>query len=95
MHEEFIGMYSTSSTTAETLVSIIKDTLLRTNVMLEHCRGQCCDGASAMSGLKNGVAKIICDAEPRAIYTHCCGHTLNLGVCDCIKQSKVMTSALS
>ena len=44
-----------------------------------------------MSGSKEGVAK---DGEPRAVYTHCYGHALNLSVCDCIKQSKVMKSAL-
>ena len=94
VHEEFIGLYSTSSTTAESLVFIIKDTLLRMNLKIEHCRGQCYDGASAMSGAKKGVAKSITDVEPRAIYTHCYGHALNLGVSDCIKKSKVMKSAL-
>ena len=29
-----------------------------------------------------------------AIYTHCYRHALNLGVSDCMKQSKVMRSAL-
>ena len=87
-------LYSTSSTTAESLVSIIEDTLLRMNLKIEHCRGQCYDGASAMSGAKKGVAKIITDAEPRAVYTHCYGHALNLSVSDCIKQSQVMKSAL-
>ena len=91
VHKEFIGLYSTSCTTAEALVSIIKDTLLRMNLKLEQCRGQCYDGASAMSGMKNGAAEMICD---RSVYTHCYGHALNLGVCDCIKQSKVMKSAL-
>ena len=94
VHEEFIGLYATSSTTAESLVSIIKDTLLRMNLKIEHCRGQCYDGASAMSGAKKGVAKILTDVEPRAVYTHCYGHALNLGVSDCIKQCKVMKSAL-
>ena len=91
VHKEFIGLYSTSCTTAEALVSIIEDTLLRMNLKLEQCRGQCCDGASAMSGLKKGAAEMICD---RSVYTHCYGHALNLGVCDCIKQSKAMKSAL-
>ena len=94
VHEEFIGLYATSSTTAESLVSIIKDTLLRMNLKIEHCRGQCYDGASAMSGAKKGVSKILTDAEPRAVYTHCYGHALNFGVSDCIKQCKVMKSAL-
>ncbi len=91
VHEDLIGLYSTSSITAESLVAIIKDTLLR---MKEHCRGQCYDGASVMSGAKKGVAKDISDVEPRAVYTHCYGHALNLSVGDCIKQSKVMKATL-
>ena len=41
-----------------------------------------------MSGTKNGVAKLICDDEPRAAYTHCYGHALNLAVNDMLKQCK-------
>ena len=93
-HEEFIGLYMTSSITADYLVSIIKGTLLRMNLKIEHCRGQCYDGASTMSGAKNGVAKQISTDEPRAVYTHCYGHALNLSVGDCIKQCKVMKTAV-
>ena len=60
----------TSSITADSLVAIIKDTLLRMNLKVEHCRGQCYDGASVMSGARNGVAKQISTDEPRAVYTH-------------------------
>ena len=45
-----------------------------------------------MSGSKNGVAKII--SEPRAVFTHCYGHSLNLAVGDTVKQSKLMKSTL-
>ena len=48
-------------------------------------RGQCYDGASTMSGIKNGVAKLFMDKEPSAIYTHCYGHVLNLATGDTIK----------
>ena len=45
------------------LVHVIKDTLLRFNLKLNTCCGQCYDGASAsasaMSGTKNGIAKIL------------------------------------
>ena len=64
------------------------------NIKLEHCRGQCYDGASTMSGAKKGVAKVIADKETRAIFTHCYGHALNLGVGDTIKQYQLMKSAL-
>ena len=85
----------TSSITADSLVAIIKDTLLRMNLKVEHCRGQCYDGASVMSGARNGVAKQISTTdEPRAVYTHCYGHVLNLSVNDCIKQCKVIKLAM-
>ena len=90
-HEEFIGLYLTESITS---VAIIEDTILRMNIMLEHCRGQCYDGASAMTGVKNGVATVIASKESRAIFSHCYGHALNLGVGDTIKQCQLMKSSL-
>ena len=36
-----------------------------------------------MSGAKKGVAKMLRDEEPRAIFTHCYSHALNLAVSDC------------
>ena len=65
------------------------------NLPLSKVRGQCYDGASNMSGVRNGVATQICKEEPRAVYTHCHGHSLNLAAADAIKQSKVMKSALA
>ena len=47
-----------------------------------------------MSGTKNGVAKLICDNEPRAVFTHCYGHTLNLAVNDTLKQCRTLKSCL-
>lgn len=47
-----------------------------------------------MSGVRNGVAKILTDEEPHAIYTHCYGHCLNLAIGDTNKKSKVMKSCL-
>ena len=42
-----------------------------------------------MSGTKNGVAKLICDDEPRAVYTHCYVHALNLAVNDMLSSVKL------
>ena len=94
VHEKFLGLYQTDSVKAATLLKIIEDTLLRLNLKLEMCRGQCYDGASIMSGIKNGVAKCITDKEPRAVFTHCYGHALNLAVGDTVKSSKIMKSSL-
>lgn len=57
-------------------------------------RGQCYDGAASMSGARNGVAKLIIDEEPRALYTHCYGHALNLACSDAVKGCKVMRDVL-
>ncbi len=47
-----------------------------------------------MSGARSGVAKRICDEEPRALYTHCYGHALNLAVADAVRACKFMRSAM-
>ena len=62
-HDSFIGLYKVDSITSDTLVSAIKDTLVRLNVKLTDCRGQCYDGASNMSGSRRGVAAQICGDE--------------------------------
>lgn len=94
VHEEFVGLYLVPSIGSDMLVSIIKDTLLRFNLPLSKARGQCYDGASNMSGIRNGVAAQLCKEEARAVYTHCYGHSLNLAAGDAIKNSTVMKSAL-
>ena len=48
--------------------------------------------ASVMSGA-SGVATVISSEEPRAVFTHCYGHSLNFAVVDTVRQSKLMKSA--
>ena len=64
------------------------------NLTLAKARGQCYDGASNMCGIRSGVAKQIQDEEPRALFTHCYGHSLSLAASDTIKKCKTMKSAL-
>ena len=94
VHEEFIGLYDVASIEATSLVRVIKDTLLRLNLSLTKIRGQCYDGASNMSGIRNGVAKRIQDEEPRAVFTHCYGHALSLTARDTIRRNTIMKSSL-
>ena len=68
------------------IFAAIKDVLLRFNLAISIVHGQCYDGVSAMSGTRSGVVKKMCDAEPRAVYTHCYGHALNLACGDTIRQ---------
>ena len=79
--------------TADSLVHTIKDVLLRMKVKLSERHDQCYDGASNMSGSRNGIATQIIEEEC-AVYTHCCGHALNIAVGHAITQSKICRDAL-
>ena len=94
VHEDFVGLYHLDSTDAHTIVTMIKDVLVRMNLSMHRVRGQCYDGASNMSGHRSGVAARIKVDEPKAIYTHCYGHALNLSCSDAIQGCKVMQNAL-
>ena len=93
-HEEYVGLYQVESTQASELHYIIHDVLRRLNLPISKVRGQCYDGASSMSGSINGVATKILEEGPRALYTHCYGHALNLACSDAIKGCKLMRNAL-
>ena len=93
-HEEFIGLYQVSNTQSSTLLAVIRDVLLRVNISITKLRGQCYDGASAMAGIRSGVATQILQDEPRAVFTHCYGHALNLACSDTIKRCQLMRNAL-
>ena len=67
-----------------TLKRTTEDCLLRLNLSLKNCRGQCYDGASNIYGAKNGFAKQISNRESRAVYTNCYGLALNLAVGDTV-----------
>ena len=45
-HEDLIGLYKVLNICADTLVSCIRDALIRMNLSMNRCKGQCYDGAS-------------------------------------------------
>ena len=80
VHEDFIGMHPLPRTTADQVVAVLKDVLLRMNLNIQHARGQCYDGEATMAGQKTGVATQIKSINGKCLYTHCYGHALNLAV---------------
>ena len=52
-HEDFIGIYKVDNIKAGTLVTVIKDVLIRLNIPLSNVHGQCYDGVENMCGIKN------------------------------------------
>ena len=55
-HEEFVGLYQVDSIVSSSIVEVLKDTILRLNLAISSCGGQCYDGAANMAGIRNGVA---------------------------------------
>lgn len=84
IEELFIGFYQTTSTTEDTLFELLKDVLLRLSLPIKNCTGQCYDGASNMSGIRNGLQARVKEEEPRAFYIHCMAHVMNLVVQDVV-----------
>ena len=92
-HEDFVGLHPLSRTTADSIVQVLKDVLLRMNVDLKDSRGQCYDGPATMSGKASGVATQFKLENEKMLYTHGYGRALNLAIkdaCDkveCLKEA--------
>lgn len=95
VNETFAGFHSTSLTNATTLFTILKDIVLRFDVGLDKCRGQCYDGASNMSGKLSGVQAQLSAINPKAVYVHCANHCLNLMFQDALSQITVCRDAMN
>ena len=87
--EDFLGLYSLSAIDAHSIMQAMKDVFLRFQIPFAKLRGQCYDGCNTMAGKKE-----VQEIEPRAVFTHCYGHALNLGVSDAIKKSPAMKDCL-
>ena len=81
-HEDFIGLHPPSRTTADSNIQVLKDVHLRMNLDVKDSRGQCYDRAATMSGKASGIETQFKLENERMLYTHCCGHALNLAIKD-------------
>ena len=68
--EKFLGFYEIPDIKSSTIVTVMKDILLRNQLNLDMCRGQCYDGARNMLVKSSGVASHIFEEQPKAHYTH-------------------------
>jgi hypothetical protein len=92
--EFFLGLYDTHSMTGESLYNIIKDMLIRFDLSMDLLRGQCYDGGSNMTGIKNGVKSRVLADQPMALFIHCSAHSLNLAVQDSSKRIPLIRDCL-
>lgn len=63
IHEDALGLVQLPDTRAVTLFSVIKDVLIRCSLPISQYRGQAFNGASNMSGVRNGVQALIKQEE--------------------------------
>ena len=94
VHEDFLGFYETENIKSDTIVSAIKDVLLRFNLSLDLSRDHIYDGASNKVGKKSGVAIQISKIQPKALLTHCYGHSLSLAVKDLTSNCKILDDTM-
>ena len=64
----------------ETIGNSILSLLQRNDIDISNCRGQVCDGASAMSSDRCGAVSVLKKEQPLAEYPHCRNHILNLSI---------------
>ena len=84
IHETPVELIHVPKTDASTIAGIIKDCMVRLALPISQCHGQAYDGAATTKGQIRGVAAVIQQAEPRALYVHCLAHCINL----CLQQQQ-------
>ena len=88
VHEDFVGYYELPDIKRDTIVTAIKDSLIRMQLSVNNLRAPAYDGASNMFGKNTGVSVQIAAEQPKALSTHCQGHLLNLGIKTTMTNSK-------
>lgn len=78
IREELLEVVSLQRITGLHIANKIKDVLGQLGLNISNCRGQGYNGASNMSSDRVGVQALIRQDAPKAVYTHCSGHCLNL-----------------
>ena len=81
---DFTGIHSVENIKSDTLVTVLKGILIRLNIPLLICRGQCYYGD-----------KTRCRNTNLVILTHCYGHALNLAVNDMIKEERLLKNTMA
>ena len=92
--EHFLGFYELPNIRSETIVTAIKDALIRMQMPLSSCRGQIYDGASNMLGKNSGVAAKILNEVPKALPTHCHAHSLSISIKITCQNVKILNDVM-
>lgn len=87
LREDFLTFAQCEATTGEALSKAFLANLRDAGINIDKMRGQGYEGASNMSGIHRGVQARIREVVPRAVYTHCKAHSLNLAIIHASKET--------
>nr|XP_034572200.1 zinc finger MYM-type protein 1-like [Setaria viridis]XP_034572201.1 zinc finger MYM-type protein 1-like [Setaria viridis] len=85
VEESFIGFLDVNDTTGQGIFDVLENELKLLGLDIDDVRGQGYDNGSNMKGKHKGVKKKLLDVNPRAFYSACGCHSLNLTLCDMAK----------
>ena len=86
VREDFVGFHDIIGNTAIELHDILNKSINNIGLDMQNCRGQAYDGASNVSGHISGLQTLVWRHNPKALYSHCAGHNLNLVLNDVAKE---------
>ena len=92
--KDFLGFYESDNLKSEIVVMAIKDILMRRSLRLDDCRGQTYHRAINIIGKHSGVSTKISEEQPKAIATHCQGHSLSLAVKSLTKECPILRDTM-